>query len=43
MANYRENQTTANINKLKESLKSTNPQYVINSDLVKKFIYGTNG
>ena len=29
-----------NTNKLKESLKSTNPQYVINTDLFKKFIYG---
>ena len=40
MGNYREAQITANVNKLKESLKSTNPQYVINADLCKKFIYG---
>ena len=36
-------QTTENINKLKESLKSTKPQYVINSDLIKNFIYHVNG
>lgn len=36
-------QATENINKLKESLKATNPQYVINSDLVKNFIYRVNG
>jgi chaperonin GroEL (HSP60 family) len=36
-------QTTENINKLKESLKSTKPQYVINSDLIKNFIYNVNG
>ena len=29
-----------NVTKLKESLKANNPQYVINFDLVKKFIYG---
>lgn len=40
MGDYRNSQITANINKLKESLKSTNPQYVINADLCKKFIYG---
>ena len=31
---------TENVNKLKETLKANNPQYVINSDFVKKFIYG---
>ena len=35
----RNTQATENVNKLKESLKATNPQYVINSDLVKKLIY----
>lgn len=40
MGDYRNNQTTANVNKLKEGLKSTNPQYVINADFCKKFIYG---
>ena len=40
MEEARNSQITENVNKLKESLKSTNPQYVINSDLCKKFIYG---
>ncbi|MBO4450159.1 MAG: hypothetical protein J5777_06205 [Clostridiales bacterium] len=40
MGDYRETKITENVNALKESLKSTNPQYVINSDLCKKFIYG---
>ena len=39
MNDARNTQATENVNKLKESLKSTNPQYVINSDLIKKFIY----
>ena len=33
-------ESTENIKKLKESLKSTNPQFVINKDLIKYFIYG---
>ena len=40
MNEARSTKTTENTNKLKESLKSTNPQYVINTDLFKKFIYG---
>ena len=42
LVDARNDQSTENIKKLKESLKSTNPQYVINSDLVKKFIYKAN-
>ena len=39
LVDARNDQSTENIKKLKESLKATNPQYVINSDLIKKFIY----
>lgn len=36
----RDAKITENVKKFKESLKANNPQYVVNSDLVKKFIYG---
>ncbi len=40
IAKARDTQTTNNVSKLKENLKKTNnPQYAINSDLMKKFIY----
>lgn len=40
MGEARNAKITENVNKLKESLKATNPQFVVNSDLVKNFIYG---
>ena len=40
MGEARNAKITENVNKLKETLKANNPQYVVNSDLVKKFIYG---
>lgn len=39
LADAKDSAISDNVNKLKESLKATNPQYVINSDLFKKFIY----
>lgn len=42
IAKARDSQVTKNVSSLKESLKSTNPQYVINSDTIKKFTYGNN-
>lgn len=39
MVDARDSAINDNVTKLKESLKATNPQYVINSDLFKKFIY----
>ena len=40
MGEARNAKITENVNKLKESLKATNPQFVVNTDLVKNFIYG---
>ena len=42
IAKARDSQVTKNVSSLKESLKSTNPQYVINSDTIKKFTYGNS-
>lgn len=42
MGDYRETKITENVTKLRESLKATNPQYVINSDLCKNLIYGAS-
>lgn len=40
MVDAKDSIISENVTKFKESLKATNPQYVINSDLLKKFIYG---